>query len=190
MWHSRYSNHHSFRLNLWPNLWIGKTGTPWEGGLFKLRTLMFIRTNSSKYFLLDFLGMVFKDDYPSTPPKCKFEPPLFHPNIYPVSAFELKTMCIHLCDCLEWNSMFIITRWRKRLASSDNYQTNSPWYSRIIKWTQSKRSSTSRSLCYLHARQSGIWKKFELHFISVMVVFFSFLLGVREQAARFRNTDI
>ncbi len=31
--------------------------------------------------------MIFKDDYPSTPPKCKFEPPLFHPNIYPVSEF-------------------------------------------------------------------------------------------------------
>ena len=30
------------------------------------------------------LGMIFKDDYPSTPPKCKFEPPIFHPNIYPV----------------------------------------------------------------------------------------------------------
>ncbi|OWK11006.1 hypothetical protein Celaphus_00006742 [Cervus elaphus hippelaphus] len=30
----------------------GKKGTPWEGGLFKLR-------------------MLFKDDYPSSPPKCK-----------------------------------------------------------------------------------------------------------------------
>uniref|UniRef100_A0A4W5RQV2 Ubiquitin conjugating enzyme E2 I n=1 Tax=Hucho hucho TaxID=62062 RepID=A0A4W5RQV2_9TELE len=29
----------------------GKKGTPWEGGLFKLR-------------------MLFKDDYPSSPPKC------------------------------------------------------------------------------------------------------------------------
>ncbi len=48
---------------------LGKPGTPWEGGLFKLR-------------------MIFKDDYPSTPPKCKFEPPLFHPNIYPVSKFR------------------------------------------------------------------------------------------------------
>jgi ubiquitin-conjugating enzyme E2 I len=27
--------------------------------------------------------MIFKDDYPSSPPKCKFEPPLFHPNVYP-----------------------------------------------------------------------------------------------------------
>uniref|UniRef100_A0A669DQU2 Ubiquitin-conjugating enzyme E2Ia n=2 Tax=Oreochromis TaxID=8139 RepID=A0A669DQU2_ORENI len=30
----------------------GKKGTPWEGGLFKLR-------------------MLFKDDYPSSPPKCE-----------------------------------------------------------------------------------------------------------------------
>uniref|UniRef100_A0A2K6U5S5 UBC core domain-containing protein n=1 Tax=Saimiri boliviensis boliviensis TaxID=39432 RepID=A0A2K6U5S5_SAIBB len=39
----------------------GKKRTPWEGGLFKLR-------------------MLFKNDYPSSPPKCTFEPPLFHPN--------------------------------------------------------------------------------------------------------------
>ncbi|CAG2120503.1 unnamed protein product [Medioppia subpectinata] len=48
--------------------------TPWEGGLFKLR-------------------MLFKDDYPSTPPKCKFEPPLFHPNVYPSG-----TVCLSLLD--------------------------------------------------------------------------------------------
>lgn len=29
------------------------------------------------------IKMMFKDDFPSTPPKCKFEPPLFHPNVYP-----------------------------------------------------------------------------------------------------------
>ncbi|CAF0958914.1 unnamed protein product [Didymodactylos carnosus] len=52
----------------------GKTGTAWEGGLFKLR-------------------MLFKDDYPSTPPKCKFEPPLFHPNVYPSG-----TVCLSLLD--------------------------------------------------------------------------------------------
>ncbi|KAB0401625.1 hypothetical protein E2I00_007283, partial [Balaenoptera physalus] len=44
--------------------------TPWEGGLFKLR-------------------MLFKDDYPSSPPKCKFEPPLFHPNVYPSGTILL-----------------------------------------------------------------------------------------------------
>ncbi|KAH9365409.1 hypothetical protein HPB48_021656 [Haemaphysalis longicornis] len=52
----------------------GASQTPWEGGLYKLR-------------------MVFKDDYPSTPPKCKFEPPLFHPNVYPSG-----TVCLSLLD--------------------------------------------------------------------------------------------
>ena len=56
--------------------------TPWEGGQYKLR-------------------MIFKDDYPSSPPKCKFEPPLFHPNVYPSGnnsdSFIGKNILI-LCD--------------------------------------------------------------------------------------------
>jgi len=52
----------------------GKKGTLWEGGLYSLR-------------------MYFKDDYPSSPPKCKFEPPLFHPNVYPSG-----TVCLSLLD--------------------------------------------------------------------------------------------
>merc|ERR1712071_520536 len=53
-------------LNLmnWECAIPGKKGTAWENGLYKIR-------------------MIFKDDYPSSPPKCKFEPPLFHPNVYP-----------------------------------------------------------------------------------------------------------
>ena len=27
--------------------------------------------------------MTFPDDYPTVPPTCKFEPPLFHPNVFP-----------------------------------------------------------------------------------------------------------
>ncbi|XP_065065752.1 SUMO-conjugating enzyme UBC9-B-like [Rhopilema esculentum] len=52
----------------------GKKGTPWEGATYKLK-------------------ITFKDDYPSTPPKCKFDPPLFHPNIYPSG-----TVCLSLLD--------------------------------------------------------------------------------------------
>lgn len=55
-----------------PNLTLLQT--PWEGGHYKLR-------------------MIFKDDYPSSPPKCKFEPPLFHPNVYPSG-----TVCLSLLD--------------------------------------------------------------------------------------------
>ncbi|KAL6460759.1 hypothetical protein MHYP_G00307250 [Metynnis hypsauchen] len=52
----------------------GKKGTLWEGGLYKLR-------------------MLFKDDYPSSPPKCKFEPPIFHPNVYPSG-----TVCLSILE--------------------------------------------------------------------------------------------
>jgi ubiquitin-conjugating enzyme E2 I len=52
----------------------GPKSTIWEGGLYKLR-------------------MIFKDDFPSTPPKCRFEPPLFHPNVYPSG-----TVCLSLLD--------------------------------------------------------------------------------------------
>ena len=37
--------------------------------------------------------MQFKDDYPSTPPKCRFDPAIFHPNIYPSG-----TVCLSLLD--------------------------------------------------------------------------------------------
>lgn len=53
---------------------ISAQQTPWEGGLYKLR-------------------MIFKDDYPTSPPKCKFEPALFHPNVYPSG-----TVCLSLLD--------------------------------------------------------------------------------------------
>ncbi|KAH0830638.1 hypothetical protein J3R83DRAFT_2093 [Lanmaoa asiatica] len=52
----------------------GKAGTPWEGGLYKL-------------------SMTFPEDYPSKPPKCKFTPPLFHPNVYPSG-----TVCLSILD--------------------------------------------------------------------------------------------
>ena len=57
-------------------MWLKRTRakTSWEGGLYKLR-------------------MTFKEDYPSSPPKCKFEPPLFHPNVYPSG-----TVCLSLLD--------------------------------------------------------------------------------------------
>ncbi|XP_058875393.1 SUMO-conjugating enzyme UBC9-B-like isoform X2 [Acipenser ruthenus] len=63
-------------LNLmnWECAIPGKKGTLWEGGLYKLR-------------------MLFKDDYPSSPPKCKFEPPIFHPNVYPSG-----TVCLSILE--------------------------------------------------------------------------------------------
>uniref|UniRef100_A0A1I8J5I2 UBIQUITIN_CONJUGAT_2 domain-containing protein n=3 Tax=Macrostomum lignano TaxID=282301 RepID=A0A1I8J5I2_9PLAT len=64
----------TMNLMIWDCKIPGRRGTIWEGGLYTLR-------------------MYFKEDYPSSPPKCKFEPPLFHPNVYPSG-----TVCLSLLD--------------------------------------------------------------------------------------------
>ncbi|RMJ26014.1 ubiquitin-conjugating enzyme [Aspergillus sp. HF37] len=51
----------------------GKKGTMWEGGFFKL-------------------DVTFPDEYPTKPPKCKFVPPLFHPNVYPSGTVCLSIL--------------------------------------------------------------------------------------------------
>mmetsp|Transcript_2802 Transcript_2802/g.8532 ORF Transcript_2802/g.8532 Transcript_2802/m.8532 type:complete len:158 (+) Transcript_2802:130-603(+) len=52
----------------------GKPNTSFEGGLFRLE-------------------IDFSEDYPSRPPRCKFKPPLFHPNVYPSG-----TVCLSILD--------------------------------------------------------------------------------------------
>ncbi|WVQ84622.1 hypothetical protein IAT38_006777 [Cryptococcus sp. DSM 104549] len=52
----------------------GKVGTNWEGGMYIVK-------------------MAFPDDFPTKPPKCKFDPPLFHPNVYPSG-----TICLSILD--------------------------------------------------------------------------------------------
>ncbi|RIA89811.1 ubiquitin-conjugating enzyme/RWD-like protein [Glomus cerebriforme] len=51
----------------------GKKGTPWENGVYKM-------------------VMTFPEDYPSKPPKCKFIPALFHPNVYPSGTVCLSIL--------------------------------------------------------------------------------------------------
>jgi len=51
-------------LRMWDFRIPGKKGTIWEEGMYKGH-------------------MIFKDDYPSTPPKIQFKSPLFHPNVHP-----------------------------------------------------------------------------------------------------------
>ena len=38
------------------------------------------------------LMMEFSEDYPNKPPKCKFAPVLFHPNIYPSGTVCLSIL--------------------------------------------------------------------------------------------------
>ncbi|GAB0495217.1 hypothetical protein MMPV_006516 [Pyropia vietnamensis] len=52
----------------------GLPNTPWAGGIYKL-------------------VMEFSEDYPSRPPRCRFDPPLFHPNVYPSG-----TVCLSILD--------------------------------------------------------------------------------------------
>ncbi|GAX16352.1 ubiquitin-conjugating enzyme E2 I [Fistulifera solaris] len=51
----------------------GKKNTDWEGGVYKVI-------------------MEFPEDYPARPPKCKFTPPLFHPNVYPSGTVCLSIL--------------------------------------------------------------------------------------------------
>ena len=51
----------------------GKAGTPWEGGVYKL-------------------DIIFPKDYPSKPPKCVFNPVIFHPNVYPSGTVCLSIL--------------------------------------------------------------------------------------------------
>mmetsp|Transcript_25715 Transcript_25715/g.43701 ORF Transcript_25715/g.43701 Transcript_25715/m.43701 type:complete len:161 (+) Transcript_25715:109-591(+) len=51
----------------------GKDGTDWYGGVYKVT-------------------MEFSEEYPSKPPKCKFVPPLFHPNVYPSGTICLSIL--------------------------------------------------------------------------------------------------
>jgi len=51
----------------------GKPGTDWEGGVYKVT-------------------LEFSEEYPSKPPKCRFMPPLFHPNVYPSGTICLSIL--------------------------------------------------------------------------------------------------
>ncbi|KAI7864231.1 SUMO-conjugating enzyme ubc9 [Spinellus fusiger] len=51
----------------------GKENTAWENGIYKIT-------------------LAFPEEYPSKPPKCKFTPPLFHPNVYPSGTVCLSIL--------------------------------------------------------------------------------------------------
>ncbi|KAJ4850855.1 SUMO-conjugating enzyme sce1 [Turnera subulata] len=63
----------SLDLMVWKCVIPGKPGTDWEGGYFPLT-------------------IHFSEDYPSKPPKCKFPPGFFHPNVYPSGTVCLSIL--------------------------------------------------------------------------------------------------
>ncbi|KAG1332022.1 putative SUMO-conjugating enzyme SCE1 [Cocos nucifera] len=77
-----------------------KHGTDWEGGYFPLT-------------------LHFSEDYPSKPPKCKFPPGFFHPNVYPSG-----TVCLSILneDSTDWEGgYFPLT-----LHFSEDYPSKPP----------------------------------------------------------------
>lgn len=72
----------------------GKEKTIWEGGLFKLEVTFPEGTSApptSKFFPFR-LRLTLEIEYPTKPPKCKFTPPLFHPNVYPSGTVCLSIL--------------------------------------------------------------------------------------------------
>lgn len=63
----------SLNLMSWQAGIPGRTGTDWEGGVYKV-------------------NMSFSQDYPSKPPIVKFTPPLYHPNVYPSGTVCLSIL--------------------------------------------------------------------------------------------------
>ncbi|KAH8378689.1 hypothetical protein KR009_000736, partial [Drosophila setifemur] len=63
----------TLNLMIWDCVIPGRENTSWEGGCYKMR-------------------MHFPEDYPMSPPKCRFHPPLFHPNVDPSGTVCLSTL--------------------------------------------------------------------------------------------------
>ena len=66
----------------------GPEGSDWEGGLYKLT-------------------VEFTDEYPAKAPKCKFDTPLFHPNIYASGVILVAIELYYLEVCLFLFAVFI-----------------------------------------------------------------------------------
>uniref|UniRef100_A0A5S6R2G1 UBIQUITIN_CONJUGAT_2 domain-containing protein n=1 Tax=Trichuris muris TaxID=70415 RepID=A0A5S6R2G1_TRIMR len=63
----------------------GPDNSPWRGGLY-------------------YMKMHFKEEYPLVPPKCVFDPPLFHPNVFPSG-----TVCLSILDAnKDWRTSLTV----------------------------------------------------------------------------------
>lgn len=104
--HARPSNNTDGSLNImkWNCGVPGKENTDWSGGLYNIT-------------------MEFSEDYPSKPPKCKFSPPLFHPNVYPSG-----TICLSILNEDEdWRPAITIKQMLIGIQDLlDNANTDSP----------------------------------------------------------------
>ncbi|KAJ2598382.1 hypothetical protein GGF39_002671 [Coemansia sp. RSA 1721] len=69
----RKSGNDGLDMMYWECCVPGKDGTAWEGGFYKC-------------------VLIFNEDYPASPPKCQFTPPIFHPNVFPSGTVCLSIL--------------------------------------------------------------------------------------------------
>ncbi|KAJ1721560.1 SUMO conjugating enzyme Hus5 [Coemansia erecta] len=80
----------------------GKEGTPWANGFYKC-------------------VLQFSEDYPASPPKCQFTPPLFHPNVFPSG-----TVCLSILNAdKDWKPSITIKQILLGVQSLLNEPNNS-----------------------------------------------------------------
>mmetsp|Transcript_4974 Transcript_4974/g.11714 ORF Transcript_4974/g.11714 Transcript_4974/m.11714 type:complete len:159 (-) Transcript_4974:239-715(-) len=102
----------------------GKAGTSWEGGEY-------------------IVTMEFSEEYPSKPPKCKFTPPLFHPNVYPSG-----TICLSILNEEEdWRPAITIKQMLMGIQDLlDTPNPNSPAQSEAYQLYVSNRAEYQRRI--------------------------------------------
>ena len=65
---------------------------PLNGNIFTWHAALFGPDDTLWDGLVAKLSFEFTEEYPSKPPKCKFTPPLFHPNVYPSGTICLSIL--------------------------------------------------------------------------------------------------
>lgn len=96
----------SVNLLHWKCMIPGKTGTPWDKGVYPLE-------------------LIFSENYPSKPPECRFPKAFFHPNGDNLLAFQGKTdgvanktfKCHCVCSLSIWIGVPIHCISRKKLEA-------------------------------------------------------------------------
>ena len=83
-------------LHLWNIGIFGPPGTIYQGAYFKAVSLLPINEFGGKFATIQTLK--FPNDCPYQPPEMRFSPPIYHPNVYEVSAFLVAVFPVNLAN--------------------------------------------------------------------------------------------
>ncbi|KAH8296161.1 hypothetical protein KR054_002384 [Drosophila jambulina] len=93
----------TLNLRQWECSIPGPKSTPWEGGWYKLI-------------------ISFPNDFPVAPPKCRFDPPVFHPNVFPSGEIVLPELCEKMYWCSDLTIEDILLRIKDLLIYPDLFE--------------------------------------------------------------------